>query len=110
MKLDELRSEIECIASDMLSILEPLCQRYSRSWARIMREELESVCPNFQLLINYAKSYHEEADGDGDSLIFMAEEIAASARRLEQAEIDALHSLQQEASLASTGPKSSLDH
>lgn len=108
MKLDELRSDVETLASDILFILEPLCQRHGRNWARVMREELESSCPNFQLVLNYANSYYEEAEGDGDRILYLAEELMESARILSEAEKSSLHSLQQEASLASAGPKRSL--
>lgn len=108
MKLDELRSDVETLASDIVFILEPLCQRHGRNWARVMREELESSCPNFQLVLNYANSYYEEAEGDGDRILFLAEELKTAGNRLSMEEKSALYSLQQEVSLASTGPKRSL--
>lgn len=108
MKLDELRSDVETLASDIVFILEPLCQRHGRNWARVMREELESSCPNFQLVLNYANGYYEEAEGDGDRILFLAEELKTAGNRLSMEEKSALYSLQQEVSLASTGPKRSL--
>lgn len=108
MKLDKLRADVESICMDMLDVIHPLCNSYSNSWARIIRDELESTCPNFQLVLNYANSYYEEAEGDGDMIILIARELMFASRRLSMAEKSALYSLQQEASLASTGPKRSL--
>jgi hypothetical protein len=110
-ELSELRCVVDGLCAEILVEIGPACHSHSNSWARVIREQLESTCPNFQLVLNYIHRYcQDEECVDFQLTRQLGEALLEAAGALNDAEREALYSLQQEASLASTGPKRSLDH
>jgi hypothetical protein len=94
-----------------------------KAHAKLIIAELENFVPDIKAierwmyLGNLGGHWIDDEDGEEDDEWFSMSEageafddMRTTMRLLSKTEKEALHSLQQEASLASTGPKSSLDH
>lgn len=125
MKLDALRSEAAELCRELaqeLSDMIPDLDSNKKGHVKLILDELIKTNPDTGKIMQYLdmaklSGFWEEShlDDEDDGWVlstagFIADRLDDVMRDLHVAEREALHSLQQEASLASTGSKSSLDH
>jgi hypothetical protein len=125
-KLGELRLDIEVACREIVQAFsEVAITPNEKMHLKLVSDEAKKECPDAKMIKRWVElsgldgefDDSECEDEDGDDAVWrdsLSYEIACDLCRLMDAlrvaEAEALYSLQQEASLASTGPKSSLDH
>lgn len=113
--LHPIRHEISSLCEELSKYTEEdAATPNERAHAILIKNELSKECPEVNLVLRWLSisgmGVDVESDDGNSYLWHMAEDLDVLVKKLHALEVAEIHSLQQEASLASTGPKSSLDH